>query len=66
MPLDKPLSDPMLAQISVHYSDARMSAMASQIAGVPIGCSDVCSGADQKKIRAPRHQPLWLESTGDR
>ena len=34
---------------SSHYSDAIMSAMASQITGVPILYSSVCSGADQRK-----------------
>ena len=29
-----------------HYNDVIMSAMASQITGVSIVCSDVCSGAD--------------------
>ena len=38
--------------ISIHYSDAMMSAMASQIAGVSIVCSTVCSGADHQR----RHQ----------
>ena len=32
-----------------HYSDVIMSAMASQITGVSIACSTVCSGADQTK-----------------
>ena len=32
-----------------HYSDVVMSAMASEITGVPIVCSTVCSGADQRK-----------------
>ena len=38
-----------------------MSAMVSQITGVPIVCSTVGSGAD-KKIKAPRHWPLcgWM------
>ena len=31
-----------------HYSDVIMSAMASQIVGVSIVCSSVCSGADQR------------------
>ena len=31
----------------LHYSDVIMSAMTSQITGVPIVCSTVCSGADQ-------------------
>ena len=32
-----------------HYSDAIMSAMASQITGVSIVCSIICSGADNRK-----------------
>ena len=36
---------------SVHYSDVIMSAMASQITGVPIVYSAVCLGADTSKIR---------------
>ena len=32
-----------------HYSDVTMSAMASQITGVSMVCSNVCSGADQRK-----------------
>ena len=35
--------------ITLHYSDALMSAMASQITGVLIVCSTVCSGAGQRK-----------------
>ena len=35
--------------ISCHYSDVIMGAMASQIIGVSIVCSTVCSGADQRK-----------------
>ena len=49
-----------------HYTDVINSAMASQITGVPIVCSTVCSGADQENVKAPRHWPLWGESTGDR
>ena len=48
------------------YRDVTMSAMASQITGVSIVCSAVCSGADQDNIKAPRHWPLWGESNGDR
>ena len=51
---------------SCYNSDIIMSAMASQIAGVSIVCSTICSGAHQKKIEALRHWPLWGESTGDR
>ena len=32
-----------------HYNDVKMSAMASEINGVPIVCSAVCSGADKRK-----------------
>ena len=32
-----------------HYSDVIMSTMASQITGVATVCSNVCSGADQRK-----------------
>ena len=34
-----------------HYSDVKTSVMASQIVGVSIVCSTVCSGADQRKYR---------------
>ena len=37
------------AKTSIHYNDAIMSAMASQITGVSIVCSTGCSGADQRK-----------------
>ena len=32
-----------------HYSDVKRSAMVSQIIGVSIVCSAICSGADQRK-----------------
>ena len=52
---------------SEHYIDVIMTVMASQISSVSNVCSAVCSGADQRKhIKAPRHWPLWWESTGDR
>ena len=35
--------------IYIHYSDVIMSTMASQITGVSIVCSAVCSGAHQRK-----------------
>ena len=41
--------------LSLHYSDVIMSAMASQITGVSTVCITVCSGADQRKYKAPRH-----------
>ena len=50
----------------LHYSDVRMNAMASQITGVSIDYSTVCSGADQENLKATRHWPLWGEYTGDR
>ena len=37
------------ANYGTHYSDVIMSAMASQITGVSMVCSTVCSGADQRK-----------------
>ena len=36
-----------------HYSDTIISAMASQITGVSIDHSNVCSGADQRKYQSP-------------
>ena len=38
---------------SVHYSDIILSEMASQITGVSIVCSSVCSGRDQRKQQSP-------------
>ena len=49
-----------------HYCDVIMSVASSQITGVLIICSTVSSGADQRNFKAPRHWPLWGESTGDR
>ena len=43
-----------------------MSAMASQITGIPSVYLTVCSGEDQRKHQAPCHWPLWGEFTGDR
>ena len=50
-----------------------MGAMASQINGVSIVYSTVCSGEDQRKhqsseenTKAPHHWPLWGEFTGHR
>ena len=51
------LFDPMMNCITdyddipynaIHYSDAILSTIASQIIGVSIVCSTVCSGADKK------------------
>ena len=50
-----------------HYSDVIMSMMASQITGILIVYSTVCSGADQKvNIKAPLHWSVWGEFTGGR
>ena len=38
--------------LHIHYSDVIMSAMASQITGVSIVCSIVCSGTDQRKLQS--------------
>ena len=51
--------------ICVHYSDVIMSVVASEITGVSIICSTVCSGAE-KTQKSPRHWPSCGESTGDR
>ena len=45
-----------------HYSNV----MASQIICVSIVYLNVCSGADQRHVKAPRHWPLWGEFTGNR
>ena len=47
-----------------HYSDAIMDAMASQITGVSVVYSTVCSGAEQKKSKF-RVTGLWGEFTGE-
>ena len=49
-----------------HYSDVIMGAMTSQITGGLVVHSTVCSGADKKNIKAPRHWPLCGKFTGDR
>ena len=49
-----------------HYSDVKMSTMASQITGVSIVYLTVCLFQIKASIKAPRHWPLWWESTGDR
>ena len=49
-----------------HYSDVIMSAMASQITGVLIVYSTVCSGVDQRKHQSSASLSLWGEFTGDR
>ena len=44
-----------------HYSGVIMSMMASQVTGVLFVCATVCSGADQRNHKTPRHWPLWGE-----
>ena len=61
-PVDKPLFEAMMVNLPTHicvtrplwvkqfyYSDAIMSAMASQITGVSVVCSTGCSGPGQRK-----------------
>ena len=43
-----------------------MSAMGSQITGVSSVCSTDVQAQIKEDINAPRHLPLWGESTGDR
>ena len=38
-----------LCGLNRHYSDVIMNPMASQITGVPLVCTTVCSGTDQRK-----------------
>ena len=52
-------------QESNRYSDVIMSAMASQITGIAIVCSTVCSGTDPRNHQIPCNWTLWGESTGD-
>ena len=43
-----------------HYSNAIMGTIASKFTGFSIACPRLCSGADQRKLKA-RHWPLWGE-----
>ena len=49
-----------------HYNDVIMGTMVYRFTGVSIINSTVCSGPDQKDIKAPRNWPLCGEFTGDR
>ena len=62
MPVNKSCNRVCHSGGNYHYNDVIMSAMASQITGVSIVYSIVCSGADQRK----HHWPLWGEFTVDR
>ena len=44
-----PSNQPAIKENACHYRDVIMSTMASQITGVSIVCSAVCSGTDKKK-----------------
>ena len=48
-------------QAKIHYNDVIMSTM-SQITGISIYFSTVASGADQRNIKALRHQSLYGKS----
>ena len=50
----------------LHYSDVMMRAMASQITGVPIVCSTVCSCADQRKHQSSAPLAFVRGTSGDR
>ena len=50
-----------------HYSDVIMGSMASQITGVSIICTTVCSGTDQRKHSISATLAfVWGDFTGDR
>ena len=57
---------PHLATMYDNYSDVIISAMTSQITSVSTVCSIVCSDADKKNIKAPRHWPFSGESPDNR
>ena len=59
-------NDPLLIFFTKVHSDVIISAIASQIIGVSIVCSAVCSDADQENNNALCHWPLLGEFTGDR
>ena len=48
-----------------HYSDVIMSAMASEITGVSMVCSTVCSGVDHRKHPSSVSVAIVREFTGD-
>ena len=56
----------LLIQSLIHYIDAIMGAMATQITSLTIVHSKIYPGADQRKIKAPRHWSLCGEFTDDR
>ena len=52
-------------EIVIHYNDVIMRATASQITGVSVAQPFV-QAQFKENTNAPRHWPLWGESTGDR
>ena len=58
------LNDILKLFIGCHNIDVIMSAMTSQITSLTVVYSTVYSDADQRKIKSPRHWPLWGEFTG--
>ena len=55
----------MSANVSTHYDDVIMGAIASQITSLTIVYSAVYSEADKKNIKAPHHWHLCGEYTGE-
>ena len=58
------ISEPLPSDLR-HYGDVIMGTIAPQIISLTIIYSTVYSGADQRKIKAPRHWTLCGEFTGD-
>ena len=49
----------VIEKIQHHYSDGIMSAMESQITGISIVCSNVCSGANHTKHKSSASLALF-------
>ena len=49
-----------------HYNDVIMITMASQVRSVSIVPQPFVKVQIKENVKAPRHWPLWEESTGDR
>ena len=49
-----------------HYNDVIMGAIASQITSLTIATQPFIPAQFKENIKAPRHWPLWGETTGDR
>ena len=63
-PRNKETSGQGRSKWKTKYNNVIMSAMASLITGVSIVSAAICSGADQRNIKAPLHWHLCCESTG--